>query len=283
MARKKKPEKEPNLERWLVSYADFITLLFAVFVTLYSMSQTDKKKVEQVMESLRESFGFTRSGAVQKPSVIDTGDLRIIPSLRPEAPVLVRRNNGPGRKRQHAEAKDFKEIKAAIDAFLVKNHAQDKVSVDITRRGLVVSLKEAGFFDSGSATVRPSSYPLLGKVAESLADYTNQIRVEGHTDNFPISTREFHSNWELSTTRATNIVHYLINRFQFDPDKLSAAGYGEYRPVASNDTAEGRAKNRRVDIVLLSDDAERAEPVMEGTPSPAVTAPAPEKRSSSTP
>jgi chemotaxis protein MotB len=266
MARKKKHEKEANHERWLVSYADFITLLFAVFVTLYAMSQTDKKKVEQVVASLRESFGYTKLSLGDKPTVIESTDIRLIPSLRPEAVMPSARPRpggdakGKGRGKGRAEEKDFRNLKAAIDAYLLKQGAQSKVSVQISKRGLVVSLKEAGFFDSGNATVKESSQELLAKVVGSLGEYNNPIRVEGHTDNMPINTAQYRSNWELSTTRATNVVHYLIDRQQFDAEKIAAAGYGEYRPVEDNGTADGRQKNRRVDIVLLSAEAERAEP-----------------------
>ncbi len=263
--RKKKPEKAPNHERWLVSYADFITLLFAVFVTLFAMSQTDKRKVEEVIASLRESFGYTKSSIANKANLMDSTDLRAIPSIRPDAV-----NMGPVqpqmkfdksvKEKKHAEEKDFKTLKASLEAYLIKHDLQDKVSMDIDRRGLVISLKEAGLFDSGSAYIKISSYPLLAKIAESLSQYDNPIRVEGHTDNVPIKSQEFKSNWELSTARATNMVHHLINFYKFDPSKISASGYGEFRPIADNSTEEGRAKNRRVNIVVLSDEGEKGEP-----------------------
>ena len=265
MARKKKQEKEPNLERWLVSYADFITLLFAVFVVLYAMSQTDKKKVEQVIQSMQEYFGTSTKSSAPKPNVLDSTDMRFMPSIKPQItpPTLNSqrlRGDTSRRPKGRAEEKDLREIKATIDAYLLKHGAQEKVAVEINRRGLVVSLKEAGFFDSGSAEVRQSSFSILAKVAESLERFTNPIRVEGHTDTVPISTATFRSNWELSTSRATNIVHYLLNRYEFNPDKISATGYGEHRPVADNDAADGRAKNRRVDIVLLAGASEQGEP-----------------------
>lgn len=261
MAKKKKHEKEPNHERWLVSYADFITLLFAVFTTLYAMSQTDKKKVEEVVASLRASFGYSNVGAAATPSVLDQADLRIIPSIKPEALTPGRKaETGNLRGKSRAEERDFKSIKANIEAYLVKSGAQSKVTVDITKRGLVVSLKEAGFFDSGSGTIKQSSLPLLEKVAESLSPYSNGLRVEGHTDTDPISTSTYKSNWELSTARATNIVHQLITYYKFPPETVSAVGYGEYRPVAENTTPEGKQKNRRVDLVLLNEQTEKAEP-----------------------
>jgi chemotaxis protein MotB len=260
MARKKEPEKAPNHERWLVSYADFITLLFAVFVVLYSMSQTDKQKVEALIQSLRESFGYTKTSTpAQQLNMLESSDISPIPSLKPE---IV--NPGPrasaGKGKSRAEEKDFREIKTSIDAYLLKHGAQEKVSTEISKRGLVISLKEAGFFDSGKSIVKEISFPLLGKIAQSVGQYSNPIRVEGHTDNDPIHSAAFPSNWELSTSRATNIVHYLIDHYQFEPSRISAAGYGEYRPVAENSTSEGKGKNRRVDIVMLSSESEQQEP-----------------------
>ncbi|WP_136514989.1 OmpA/MotB family protein [Geomonas edaphica] len=253
MAKKKEHEKEPNHERWLVSYADFITLLFAVFVTLYAMSQTDKKKAEEVLASMRESFGYSTTSAGAKPTVIDTGSMSVIPSMH-------KMTQAPKRGKSRGSEQDFRATKASIEAYLMKVGAQNKVSVSVTQRGLVVSLKEAGFFDSGSATLKSGSYALLNDVVASLASYSNGVRVEGHTDNVPISSAAFPSNWELSTARATNVLRYLVKQEDFDPANISAAGYGEYRPVAENSDEDGRAKNRRVDIVLLNEQSERNEP-----------------------
>jgi len=266
--RKKKPEPHVNHERWMVSYADFVTLLFAVFVTLFAMSQTDKRKVEEVIASLRESFGYAKSSPMSKVNVLDSTELSQIPAITPPAsrgPMnpqmpFSKDSRANSRARHKGEEKDFKNARASLEAYLLKNGMQDKVTLDITRRGLVVSLKEAGFFDSGSAEIKVSSYSLLAKIAESLSDYSNQIRVEGHTDTVPINTRAFPSNWELSASRATNIVRHLVSYYKFEPECLSAAGYGEYRAVADNGTAEGRAKNRRVDIVVLNEDGEKSEP-----------------------
>ncbi|MBJ6801194.1 OmpA family protein [Geomonas propionica] len=254
--RKAQHEKEPNHERWLVSYADFITLLFAVFVTLYAMSQTDKKKAEEVLASMRESFGYSTTSAGQKPTVIDAGSMSVIPSIHKITQAPKRTSS----TRTRGSEQDFRASKASIEAYLMKAGAQNKVSVSVTQRGLVVSLKEAGFFDSGSATLKQSSMALLNDVVASLATYSNSVRVEGHTDNVPISSAAFPSNWELSTTRATNVLQYLTKQEDFDPARISAAGYGEYRPVADNSDEEGRAQNRRVDIVLLSEQSERNEP-----------------------
>ncbi len=263
--RNRKPEKAPNHERWLVSYADFITLLFAVFVTLFAMSQTDKRKVEEVIASLRESFGYSKSSLTRKLNVMDTTDLQSIPVLKPQPVNLgptqpIQRFDKVEKERKHAEDTDFKRIKASLDAYMIKHGLQEKVQMEIDRRGLVISLKEAGLFDSGSAYLKISSYPMLAKVAESISNYDNNIRVEGYTDNMPMNSHEFKSNWELSTARATNLLHHLINFYKIDPERVSATGYGQYHPVADNNTDEGRAKNRRVNIVMLSSDGQRGEP-----------------------
>jgi chemotaxis protein MotB len=261
MALKKEPEKHVNHERWLVSYADFITLLFAVFVVLYAMGQSDKKKVEEVMQSIQASFGMANSGApAQKINVITSNAINIMPSLKPQLSVAPSGRTGRGMGKVRAEEKDFRQIKSSIEAYLVKQGAQNKVSLNITRRGLIVSLKEAGFFDSGQAHIKPDAYELINTISEVMSQYNNPLRVEGHTDNIPINSAQFPSNWELSTARATNGLKYLIKHFDVDPDKISATGYAEFRPIADNATAEGRAKNRRVDLVMLSGDGERGEP-----------------------
>jgi chemotaxis protein MotB len=261
MALKKEPEKHVNHERWLVSYADFITLLFAVFVVLYAMGQSDKKKVEEVMQSIQASFGMANAGAVApKINVISSKSINIMPTIKPELSIVPAGRSSRGQGKARAEEKDFRQIKSSIEAYLVKQGAQNKVSLNITRRGLIVSLKEAGFFDSGQAHIRPDAYELINTISEVMTQYNNPLRVEGHTDNIPISTSQFPSNWELSTARATNGLKYLIKHFDVDPDKISATGYAEFRPVADNSTLEGRGKNRRVDLVMLSSDGERGEP-----------------------
>jgi chemotaxis protein MotB len=261
MALKKEPEKHVNHERWLVSYADFITLLFAVFVVLYAMGQSDKKKVEEIAASIQASFGMANAGATApKINVITSSAITIIPSINPKAPIAPTTRQRGGQAKVRAEEKDFRQIKASIEAYLVKQGAQSKVSLEITRRGLIVSLKEAGFFDSGKATIKPEAYELINTIAEVVSQYNNPLRLEGHTDNVPINTSQFPSNWELSTTRATNGLKYLLSNFDLDPDKISATGYAEFRPLADNATPEGRARNRRVDLVMLSSDGVRGEP-----------------------
>ena len=178
MALKKEPEKHVNHERWLVSYADFITLLFAVFVVLYAMGQSDKAKVEQVMQAIQQSFGMATAGAVPpKINVIPSQEITIIPSLKPEIKVAPMGRARNGQAKTRAEEKDFRQIKSAVEAYLVKQGAQNKVTLEITRRGLIVSLKEAGFFNSGQATIKPEAYELINTIAEVMTQYNNPLRL----------------------------------------------------------------------------------------------------------
>ncbi len=145
---------------------------------------------------------------------------------------------------------DLERIKTSLSQIVMDDALRDKVHIIIKGHGVVISLSEAGFFDSGTHLVRSKSLPLLEKISKYLLTLPNRFRVEGHTDNQPINTFRYPSNWELSTARATYIVAYLIKEHGFDPKRLSAAGYAEYRPVDTNETAEGRARNRRVDIII---------------------------------
>lgn len=260
MARKKEPEKAANHERWLVSYADFITLLFAVFVTLYAMSQTDKKKVEQVAASYRSAFGVTGMSNTGKPNVAPKVDVAPVPTIKPQAqPPSVPKASKGNTGKTKATHKDFRQMLVSIEKKLLERNASEAVQVTVTPRGLVISLKEAGFFDSGSATIRPEAIPLLTEIAKVLEPYENPISFEGHTDNKPIRSALFPSNWELSSSRATAIARQFIDHHGVDPQLVAVTGYGEYRPVVSNSTEEGRRQNRRVDIVMLGVGAEEAE------------------------
>jgi chemotaxis protein MotB len=233
--RRKKHGDHANHERWLVSYADFITLLFAFFVVLYASSKADQRKQAQFAQAVDAAFNalglFPENGHGKGAAMAQVID-------DPQMP-------------QEQTQQDLKHIRDQLQKKLGKELAANTIAMQLGHDGLVISLREAGFFDSGAATPHPSSIAAIGKIAKELAGTPYNLRIEGHTDNVPIHNGQFDTNWELSTARATRIARIFIENFGIAPARLSASGYAEYHPIASNDTAEGRAQNRRVDIIVL--------------------------------
>lgn len=235
-------------DRWLVSYADFITLLFAFFVVLYAFAKSDQQKQVQVSASIDNAFRSLGifANASHKPvpgaQATPSTDQPVIPmNIVMGEDVLA-----PAQVRD-----DLNRIHRDLQQMLSSQVATHTVSIHMGQDGLVISLREAGFFDSGSATPKPAGLATLRTIAARLSQSPYDLRIEGHTDNIPIHNAEFNSNWELSTARATHIAQIFLEMKAIPPDRLSAAGYAEFHPVASNDTPEGRAKNRRVDLVVL--------------------------------
>ena len=258
MAKKVKHPEHVNHERWLVSYADFITLLFATFTALYALSKADASKAKAVADGMREAFGVSGAKMVNMEAL----DVNGIPSDRSRMPTGNGNENNPPIPPSTKEAgkQEFEQIKKEVEEYLMTKGLYDKVAVDRQERGLVVSLKDGGVFESGQAEVKPESYKVLEELAKKILSYRNPVRIEGHTDNIPIRSRTYPTNWELSSARATNMVRVLTDRFHVPASKISATGYGDSRPKTSNDTPAGRARNRRVDIVILSDSGEASEP-----------------------
>ncbi len=250
----------------MVSYADFITLMFAFFVTMYAISRVDEAKLGSVVESLQRALGSTilwHENKRQDPGVFENSEKPFEVAV---LPLSVNRDRG----REDLETLAA-EIKKNMEGELNNNGGQPQADLNqlnflFDKRGLILRFSERFFFDSGDASIRPDVAPMLHIIGESLEKIPNHIRIEGHTDSVPIRTARFPSNWELSTARATSIVHYLLTHHQFVPTRLSAAGYGEFRPIASNDSAEGHAQNRQVDIVILSGRERESEPGQEGKP-----------------
>ena len=259
MARKKAPEKPPNHERWLVSYGDFITLLFAVFVTLYAMSQTDKKKVDQVAASYRSAFGITSGAGAGAPNIITSSELMPVPSVESSMEQATKdKRQGDSDHKKQGQAGDFKDIKKAIKVNLKPLQLAGALVVEDTSHGLVIRLAEEAFFEPGSAEIKADALSEVGKIAGALATITDhQIRIEGHTDNHPPLNTRYHSNWELSLDRATGIMRIFLEKYDFSPANISLAGYGEFRPIGDNETESGRKKNRRVDIILSETRSDR--------------------------
>jgi len=242
-----------------VSYADFITLLFAFFVVLYASSQVDKRRVGRLALAIQVAF--------QELGVFETSNTRIplsdteaIPFSKVQAVENVERTAELDRIVEPmrgilsptAAPTPLKDIQAELEKALAPEIKRHVVDVKPRKEGLVVSLREMGFYDSGSATMKPSSMQAVDRLSQVIAPRTESLRIEGHTDNVPIHNSHFSSNWELSTARATELVRLFIMRYHIEPDRLSAAGFAEYHPVDVNDTSDGRARNRRVDIVILN-------------------------------
>jgi chemotaxis protein MotB len=253
--RKKKPPAHENHERWLVSYADFITLLFAFFVVMFAVSQVDAQKMGRFVESVNVAFEFRGvfPESSQNPITGDGLAAGVGASAQIAPPKLKLVPDGPASRRATA-------MRKALEATLRGSALGDRVRIRTDRRGVVVSLTEAGFFDPGSAAVRAEAVATLRALAENLRGAGSPVAVEGHTDNVPIRTLAFPSNWELSTARATTIVRYLIDEMGYEPARLSAGGYAEYKPAGDNATSEGRSLNRRVDLVVLVDDSDGPPP-----------------------
>lgn len=238
MAKKHKPEEHENHERWLVSYADFITLLFAFFVVMYSVSSVNEGKMRIAAQSLIEALNPLVQLSASK--------------------IHIQRNDlsGPTSSRDitldmQVTRKLYDTVKA-IDS-IGKTGRAPKMVVTQDERGIILSIADSLAFAPGKADLLPEAHEPLLKVAAVLKELSQQIRVEGHTDNVPIHTAQFPSNWELSGMRALNIVRFLGEGGHLPPERLSAGGYGEFHPVASNETVEGRAKNRRVEIIVVKE------------------------------
>jgi chemotaxis protein MotB len=242
---KKKHPEHVNHERWLVSYADFITLLFAFFVVLFASGQSDKKKQTQMAAAMQMAFTpVSMFEPHSKQPALADGAAAVATPAAVAPPVPVRTQTD----------KAISNLRSVVAAqALSKSLPPGSLTMHATTEGFVVSLKEAGFFASGSAEVQEQSRAVLALVAAALP--STPMRVEGHTDTVPIHTAQFATNWELSSARATTIVRYLVDHGSVKPMQLAATGYAEFRPIATNETAEGRAKNRRVDIILLSPQA----------------------------
>lgn len=262
--RRRRQRAHSNHERWLVSYADFITLLFAFFVVLYASSQVDQRKVGKLALAIQVAFedlGVFPVSSTQVP--LDMNDP--MPFSNVQAIENVKRNTELGRISPSTEAAlaaaseeaDLSTLQSELQIAMRHEMALHEVAMHRETEGLVVSLREFGFFASGSAVIKPEALPALNRIASILSVRTYRLRIEGHTDNVPIHTAQMVSNWELSTARATELIRLLIVGHRFAPERLSAAGYAEFHPVASNLTAQGRAQNRRVDIVILSETASR--------------------------
>ncbi|MEN6616145.1 MAG: OmpA family protein [Syntrophorhabdus sp.] len=226
--RKRKPEEHDNLERWLITYADLITLLLAFFIMMYTFSKHDSQKYREVTGHLKTIFtgGSSVAGPGAKPGT-DPFDI----------PLKTSGSSG--------------DVKERLEKEITKvTGNESRISVISDERGIVIRVLDEAFFDPGKADLKQGAKKTLDSIAPVINSVGNPVRVEGHTDNKPISTVEFRSNWELSVRRATEVVRYFIEEHDVVPRRISAVGYAEYHPVAPNNTGENRSRNRRIEIIV---------------------------------
>jgi chemotaxis protein MotB len=257
MPRPKKPEPSASHDRWLISYADFITLLFAFFVVMFATSQVDKVKAQQVSDSVKKALAGEKIPAiiwsVLGGTISDTG----------KGNAMLR---GPGGAQKVTEEKKDQKLAELIPSLKILTEelkseiAAGRIQVRMQPRGLVVSFMQAALFPSGEDVISTGAYDGLEKVARAVRQLPNPMRLEGHTDSVPIRTPRFRSNWALSAARSIALLEILSTRFGVPGERMSIAGYSDTAPIASNETEEGRSLNRRVDIVILNEFGVVAEP-----------------------
>ncbi len=257
MARRRREEEHDNHERWLVSYADFITLLFAFFVVMYAISSVNEGKYKVLSNALTNAFKNQTAQPGGQPIAVIQG----------APPVTARPVAKPDKlpdARKAEQRQRMKNIAAEIMAALQPLVAQGKVRLLETSRGVTIEINDSVLFQPGQARLQPESISAMRAIGAVLASSDFPIIVEGHTDNVPISTVQFPSNWELSAMRATTVLR-LFNESGVGAERLTAIGYGETRPVETNTTAEGRARNRRVSILIESNRPEEPTELAGGT------------------
>lgn len=223
-------------ERWLLTYADLITLLLIYFIVLFAMSQIDVSKYHKMADAMSNAFNIIPSQGGAADSVLPPGSKAVIP---PVAPMY------------EEEERTYREVSKAVEDIARQLEASGSFEVHEEARGLVISIADTALFEPGSADLKPGMRKALDAIGAKIAGIPNRVHIEGHSDDIPISTPRYPSNWELSTARATNVLRYLSERAGVPPGRLAAAGYGEHYPRVPNTSPENRAKNRRVDIVIL--------------------------------
>lgn len=241
---KQKHEEHENHERWIIPYADMVTLLFAFFVVMYSISQQDLAKLKNVSTAVQEAFMGSKKGG-QKNQKIAFNKSTQNPETSPRLTV----------RRSVTNQEVIDEMKKVLlqDGFdMIYQENLSPIQIKIDQRGVVISISSGFLFEHGSTEISPDVYPVIEAIASIMKTNTRLILVEGHTDNQPIVGNLYYSNWELSALRATSMVRLLSQQFDIDPTRLAASGYGPYRPVASNETEASRTQNRRVEIIMLN-------------------------------
>lgn len=265
MARKRREEEPENHERWLVSYADFITLLFAFFVVMYAVSSVNEGKYKVLSNSLTNAFKNTTGQPGGQPMTVMAGAPPVLarPIMKPDKALDQKKTE----EKKNEKRQQMKSVANHIMEALQPLVAQGKVRLLETSRGVTIEINDSILFPAGQAKLQAASSSAMGAIAQVLAGTDFPITIEGHTDNVPIATAQFPSNWELSAMRATTVLR-LFNDGGVGAERLTAIGYGETRPVETNTSIEGRARNRRVSILI---DSNRPEEPMELKGEPSAT------------
>jgi chemotaxis protein MotB len=264
---RRKHAAHENHERWLVSYADFITLLFAFFVVMFATSQSDKSKAKQVSDSVRDALEHGQLTAALSNALGRGKRENGMPpdeadgAAHPESAASKTTPTAPG-----AAPADLAKSLGVLQQGLAPELASGKLGLKLERRGLVISFHESAYFASGDDAIPADGFASIGKIAAEVRRLPNPMRFEGHTDSVPIHNSRFRSNWELSAARAIAMMELFRGRFEIPSARMSVGGYAENAPVDSNQTAAGRARNRRVDLVVLSAEALLNEPQPAGLP-----------------
>ena len=233
MARKKKKDDEIRTDGWMDTFADTMTLLLTFFILLYSISAVDSEKLKKLSEALQ--YSLTGDSSIEEVQSID--DLKV----------------------ELEKGTKYKDLAAKLNEIIEKNSLTDEIKIREEERGIVLQVDESILFDSGKAEIKDSSIHVLDTIAKIIQETDNEIVAEGNTDNVPINSSAYRSNWELSTERALSIVRYLIENKNINPNRISLKGYGEFNPIVPNDTPENKAKNRRVDILVVEERESKTE------------------------
>jgi chemotaxis protein MotB len=252
MNNRRRRREEPDVDKsndWLLTYSDMVTLCLTFFVLLYSFSSIDTVKWKSLINSLQGALGVMSGSDIPTTTADENQfDMKKIDQMKVEQYLMY-----------EEETKRMEEIQARLNEYLSSNDLDENISTSMEERGVIIRFQDSVLFPKSSADLYQESTVILSGLSSIFKELGNPIRIEGHTDNLPINTERFPSNWELSTTRATNVLRFLIKQ-GVPGGQLSAVGYGEFRPIIANDCEENRKKNRRVDIVLLRESLVFGEP-----------------------
>jgi len=253
MRKKKEHHEEHADESWLLPYSDLLTLLLALFIVMFAMSNLDKQKIQKLAEQFETIFSGG-GGMMEKDgkSVIPLDNAKMVVKNTQSPSKTSDKNSTPGKaSKEKIEDDQMHDIKKKIEKEIDKKGYSDKVKVVLNNEGLEISIQDIVLFGSGDADIKQGVYPLLDQITAVIKKLDNDIKVAGHTDNIPIYNSKYRSNWDLSAFRAINVMNFMIEKGKLSSKKISIQAFGEYKPKYDNSTEEGRAKNRRVEIFIM--------------------------------